>query len=511
MKKRLLIGVVMAMVALLTVSCNKNRFDFDNLSSVEGSGHWKLPIGSVNTTLRNVFSQLAEDGLISYDNEGNLQITYHFEMDNVIKGSNFLTLGTYNFSTDISFENPYVGVPLPEPIDTVYYFRQLLEITTDSATIETAVIKSGSLLLTVMSNLGNVTEVVMSSPDITMPNGDSLHTTNNEVDLAGATFRLHDENGVVDSTLVLNYAIHYQMDGLNDENYEITTIVGLNDIKIQELTGHINEFVYEFELDTSFMLPVDNVSGELKLVGAEIGINEKNTFGNLYAQMLINYAEFYGDNVAPAPIFHNYPFMVNIVPSYTYTTALSEGSLDIDITTGHNAIRLAGLVDFNPLGADRLVSIYDTSVLGLTVDARIPMQFNIPGVAYRDTFDISFESIDITDFINEVDLHIGFDSELPFNISAQLYTLDSITGRVTDSLLVNELEIDGSFDGRPVMTETVASITHERLNSLFASRQMVMRAAINTGGNDILINLDNGLGLTLKADVIYDGTIDFDN
>ena len=37
MKRSLLVGMALASMALLLFSCNKNRFDFDELNSVEGS------------------------------------------------------------------------------------------------------------------------------------------------------------------------------------------------------------------------------------------------------------------------------------------------------------------------------------------------------------------------------------------------------------------------------------------------------------------------------------------
>ena len=173
MKKRLFLGVALALVAILMLSCNKNRFDFDNLETVEGSGQWKLPIGNVSTTLGDVLKQLGENDLISYDEDGNLQIHYSFKLNDILKGSSFLSLGTMNFSSEIRFANPFPGYHLPDPIDTVYRFQQSIELDADSAVLETAVIKTCTMLSTIQGNLGNVSRVEISSSDITMPNGDS--------------------------------------------------------------------------------------------------------------------------------------------------------------------------------------------------------------------------------------------------------------------------------------------------------------------------------------------------
>ena len=49
------------------------------------------------------------------------------------------------------------------------------------------------------------------------------------------------------------------------------------------------------------------------------------------------------------------------------------------------------------------------------------------------------------------------------------------------------------------------------LKKLLESDKLIMRVGVNTGGNDVQLNLDNGLGLSLKADVIYGGSMDINN
>lgn len=495
------------MTALLVFSCNKNRFDLDHIETVEGSGQWKLPIGSVHTTLGDVMKQFGENELISYDEDGNLQIKYSFQMDDVIKGSNFLSLGTFNHSTHVNFANPYPGVPLPLPIDTVLHIQNVLKLHPDSATIESAVVKTGTLLLTLQSNLGNVSEVVVSSPDIIMPDGDTLHTTENTVDLAGASFHMHDEFGQADSTLTLNYAIYYQLTGIDDPNYDVTTIIGLNDLKLAELSGYVNHFTYDFSMDTAFSLPLNNIEGQLNLVGAKIDVLEKNTFENLHAILRIDQAELYGGNAAPSMVFSHYPYVLDIIPSPTFVNIMDDETITLGVSTEYNAIRFQGGVDFNPT-AEQLIVIRDTSSLSLGIDALIPMQFNISDVTYIDTLDLNMGEISAPSLIKEIALTMLFDSEIPFDLKAQLFTINSQTGLVTDSLLTNGLEVRGSYDGRPVQSEAVVSLTQGHLQSLLEADKLLMRFVVSTDNHDVILNLDNGLGVTLKADVIYGGSID---
>lgn len=510
MRKHVFLGAVLALSALLMLSCNKNRFDFDQLESVEGSGQWKLPIGNLSTTLGKVLDQMGENDLISYDANGNLQIQYSFKMNDIIKGSNFLSLGTMHFTTDINFENPFPGMHLPVAIDTVLRFQQIVKIDADSAVLESAVVKTGTLITTIQGNLGTIDRMEISSSDIVMPNGDTLYSETDVVDLAGASFHLHDENGVADSIMIVNYAIYYKLEGIDDEQYHMHSLMGLNNLKLEELSGHIDRFVYDFSMDTAFSLPLGNIQGEMALVGATLNISEKNTFENLHALLTINQAELYGGYAAPSMLFNNYPYVIEVVPSYTYAP-LTEVPVNISVNSEYNAIRLQGEVDFNPEGADQLIVIRDTSSLSLGIDAFIPMQFNIPGVSYIDTVELDMGEVTVPSLIEKLVLGIMFNSQMPFNLSAQLYPLNSQTGVAAAGLLDEELVINGSFDGNPIASEGTLTLTNDKLQQLLDADKLIMRLNVNTDNHDVILNLDNGLEMTLKADVYYGGSVDLNN
>ena len=70
MRKFFILGMALAISAMLLISCNKNNYDLTAIETVEGSGQWKLPIGNVHTTLGKVLDQLGESDLISYDADG---------------------------------------------------------------------------------------------------------------------------------------------------------------------------------------------------------------------------------------------------------------------------------------------------------------------------------------------------------------------------------------------------------------------------------------------------------
>lgn len=515
MRKRLFYGALMALTAVLMLSCNKERYELNHLESVQTSGEWKLPLGSLDITLGDVLNQFLHNDWISYDEQGNLQVSRSFQLNNIIKGSTFLSLGTLHFSHTLSFENPFPGMVLPEPIADSVKFQQVIELKSDSATIESAVVKTGTMLLDMHNNnLMNIDSIVISSAGITMEDGDSLYSVTygsiHEIDLTGATFRVHHENGLADTTLILNYSIYFshQAGTFIPEHYQITTIVGLNNLKLKEISGYIDQFAYDFSVDTSFSLPLDNVQGQLSLVGAKVNIKEKNTFENLHAQLQIDCAELYGGSAAPSQFFDHYPYVLEIVPSNNFIDIMDEQTLNLTYNTEYNAIRFLGSVGVGSAGVSRLVVVHDTSAVSLDVEAVVPMQFNIPEVAYVDTVDLNMGTISAPEIVKEIILDIAFRSQMPFKLNAQFFTYNSATGEITGQLLDNPLVVEGCYDGTPVYSNTSVTITDEVLRRLMEADKLILNAEVKTEDHDVFLNLENGFGVTLKGDVIYDGSMD---
>lgn len=509
----------MVVSALLIFSCNKNRFDFENLESIEGSGQWKLPIGSLYVTLGQVIDQLGENNLLSYDENGNYQIRYDFAMEEILKGSEFLNLGTMTFGFEMHINDQDTSLFVIQ--DSIYgtlRFSQEIKLSMDSAGIETAVIKSGELLMSMVTDIGHVTGIVFSSSDIIMPNNDTLtcyfNEMNNTVDIAGATFEMRKDpvTGMSDSTLVFNYEVHYEVTDLSLTEFDLATEIGLVDVKVQEISGYIDHYEYDFTYDTTFALPISNLYGGLSLVGVDLQVQERNTFG-LNALLDIDQAEFYGQNGLTAPLFSQYPCTLQVHSTPYFTNVMPENGVINDHLSYHtdcDGFRFASRLILNPDSGNDLIMINDTSALGLAVSALVPCQFNIPGVSYVDTVDINVSGITGPELVREIILGIIFKSQMPFNLSAQFYTIDSLTGQISDSLMANALRINGSFDSTLVETEADVSVTHERLNSLMAANKLIMRLGIDTQDLDVYLNRETGLGVTIKADIFYDGEIEID-
>ena len=512
MKKTFIVGIALALTALLMFSCNKNRFDFDQLESVEGSGQWNLPIGSVQVSLKQVLDQLNYNGMINFDADSNLYLTFDYSFDNILSGRNFMSLKAYKFEADLKLQNGLYGSGLVIPEtgwDTTLHFHQRIEISTDSvSSIELIRIASGGIHVGLESNSFRVDNCLVTSADITSSQwpGGTMHGESEggqlQLDLAGATFNLTNDS------IVLDYAIECTLfsSAINHPEFVLNATVELKDTEIGEIKGHlVQEYTKLDPVDTTFFLPM-NVSGDIALKNAKLVIKHKNTFGGLNAAARIDTLEFYGEDGVTSPIFPD-GFAPSLFPTgdeFVETVYYP----NLHINTQHNSFRMSGEAVFNPGGVSNAISIYNNSVIGLGLAVEVPFSFvSEEGVYYLDTFDVDMSQIDVTEFINEVVLHIEFNSKFPFNLNAQLYTFEDYM-----PLLDNDLSIGAWTPGNPpVITSTSVSVTHESLNRLLASKRLILMANLNTGGTTASVNANNSLGLTLKADVKYGGSLDINN
>ena len=499
--KKAFLGAALAMTLLLMPSC-KDRFNYDHLETVEMSGQWKLPIGSVHTTLGNVLKQLNDNQWISSDENGNLQVAFDLKMDDVIKGSDMMSFDNVTYKMVFKETNPY-PYQLEQPIDTFTVFEQLATVDPKLVSFQ---LRSGLLSVQLHSNVGDFQKIVLRSDGLRFPDGSPWQATVDPsgydgLDLSGVYMEVGEEHKIH-----FTYEVYYQLYDVLDSKLKFNTELGFNDFVIRQISGYLESYEEPFAYDTTFSLSLDKIMGRLKLMDTKLKIQTKNTF-DLNASLQVDDACLYGGGASPSLLFSHYPMSLQMKPSLDYSSVLDE-TLNLEYDTRFDAVRLVGKMVFNPDGLDELISVYDTSALGVSINAQIPFKFNIPGVHYLDTIDLKLSEIETPEIIQEVLMNMAINSELPFNIQLQMLTFDSVAGCVTDSLLTNTAFIAGSFDGNPAKTTSEISVTRDRLKSLFKADKLILRFGLDTDDHDILLNLDNSLEVTLKADLIYGGEMD---
>ncbi|MBP5798194.1 MAG: hypothetical protein J6W26_08015 [Bacteroidales bacterium] len=505
MKRLLLLGGVLALLFVTTLSCNKNRFDFSELNSAEGSGEWKLPIASVNVTLSRLMSQLNDNEFIDIDPNGNIKLKFDFEQDPVVSMRDVMRFQNTEVPFTFSFDNPYQSEPVY--IDTTILFSHVVELGADSAHLESLKLRTGTLLFHIESNLGQIDSIIVTSPNISFPNGDTLNAL---IDVLGsATMDLTGAIVHLDSyALNFNFKIHYWLSGIDAEEYYVNTDVGIRDLDIEYLSGYIDSYDFPIEFDSLFNLDLGNVQGALSLLDASIQIQQKNTCENLNALVTIDTLMFYGGNLPPAMVFEH-PVELDVTSGTAgYVDAFNQ-TFNIRMSTQQTGVHLAGTAVANPGGLTNLVTISDTSSISLKVNAAWPFKFNVDAVTYVDTLDLSVSSFTAPELINEVRLLIDFESRLPFSIGAQLFAYNSGTGKMTE-IMSNGHVLSGAYGNNSEKSETIVAVNHENLGDFLASDKLIMKLGITTDGHDVQLNVNtNALGMVVKAEVEYGGAVDF--
>ena len=499
MKRIGLISMVLGFAAMLLVSCDDDRFDFSELESVNAAGQWNVPIGTTELSFEMVLNQLENNDYVTYDEEGNLQLTYSYRIDTVVIGSDFMRYDDMEFLTTAVLENPYPYL-LEEPLEDTLHVEQKLVLEEEGISLLTAKVRTGQFGIEVDTDVERVRKIIVRSPEILDANGNPLVRElvegENLIDLDGVKIIAQELN-----TINFIYDICYEAYEYTGPEFIFHGLIRIHDLKIQEMSGVLAPFSTPFRLDTTFSLPLDNIDGEITFVGANLSFAERNSF-MASVQLRLDTAMLYGDHSAPTDIFDEYPMVLDVNFTPQYTPFFSQ-NFDLDLNSDFHSFLVSGECVFNP--AEEMVTLCDTATIGLNIDGVLPISFKIPEVTYEDTLDLDVSGISAPELIKEVLLHADFASELPFNFKAQLLTMED--GVTTDSLFVTPPIIQGSFDGGRAITNTEIPITHQKLDHLMNANHMLLRLGVDTEQNQVTLNLKDKLSLTLRADVVYDGDI----
>lgn len=505
------------MTALLMLSCNKNRYDLNQLETVEADGHWKLPVGSAHITIGEILEQFSDNELVSalvgHDENDNIRIQFKSSPQRLLSGTLVQDMLNHTrIKRRFEINNPFPGTVV-EPISGMETEHLNLSLSVDSASVESVTIKSGALFLLVDSDLGSIDSIIVSSPDILEADGDPLvrsysALTGNTIDLSGASFNLRNpESGELEN-LRVDFEVYYTLAGVTQPQYFFEVEARFINLKIREVRGSIKSFVLNLDFNTDFSIPFKSLSGQLLLRDIRLQIKERSSFENLMASLTLNQLELCGGGLPPYQLFGQ-PLELFIVPSSTFTNIMPAQTFDINLDTRYDSIRGSVTANFGSQDEGRPIVIRDDSALDFMIDATLPLHFKSTGVTFVDTmaFNLSIPETVNLDMLTEFDLSILLKSEIPLNIMADLYAYNTTSGRVVDTL-VNNLQLDGSVDGHPVETLYVIDLVKElspgRIDNLKKADAVIAHLNVNTADKDVVLNLDNGVSVTIKADLSYD-------
>lgn len=499
--------LMLSLAAMLFASCKKDHYDMDNVHGVNAEGEVLLPVGSASVSLSDLMQKLKIDSIIHCSEDGDLSFGLHYENLGAVNGEELLTFKDLEYSEHFPFENP-ISFVLPEAFDTVFHFDHTVTFEADHIHVMEAEMKTGHFDFDLSSNIGLLQKVVIRSSDIKDADGHDLmldfdfNSDDIQFDLDGLHYSTDTAN-----TLDLSYDLYVRLQGLLEHDLYLDVDIHGKDLTIKEMTGYVDAFESRNYVDTTFNLFSGNVSGSLEVFGARLELYERNTF-DLEAQLVVDTAWFFDDAVVPYSIFGPDPLVVDIPTQYEYGKAL-EKSLNGRVSANSMGVFSASSFIVNPLGLTDLVSVNDTCVIDVMVDAEIPFDFAVNDVRFSDTTLLNLSGISAPDQIEKLTLELTFSSTIPLNMNAQFFTYDSTTEQVTGALVDESRLINASFDGQPTNTEVTLEITGEKVDNLLRSDRLISVYSMDTEAHDVVLKGQQHLDVFLKARVKYNGIVKF--
>jgi hypothetical protein len=213
------------------------------------------------------------------------------------------------------------------------------------------------------------------------------------------------------------------------------------------------------------------------------------------------------DDEAPYSIFGPQPVSVSVPPLSNFGQVF-ERSLGGKISANETGVYAVSNFIVNPSGMSNMVSVSDTSVIDVMIDAEIPFSFAMNDVRFVDTTDLNLK-IDAPEQIEKLTLELTFTSTIPLGLNAQFFAYDSETGKITETLVAEDRLINASYDGNPVTTEVTLEITGEKVEHVNHSDRLISVYEIDTDAHDVCLKGQQQLSLFVKARVKYKGTVEF--
>lgn len=500
--------LVLALFALLFVSCKKDHYDVDNVHGVNAQGEVLLPIGSKTFTMMDMMERFQVDSLISCADDGSLSFDYYYENYGVLSGDNLLRFNDLIYEDHYSASNPYTGT-LPPYQDTTLNFQRTLVFEADHLSVLEAKMKSGYLSFTVNSNVGALQRVRLSTSDIVDADGNDLmmvfHPQSGTFgfDLAGLHYQTDTAN-----SLTLEYELYCTyVPTLAPELYVDLKIEGI-DLAFSEMTGYMEPYESRNFIDTTFSLFPHNVTGILDVRDVAVCVSERNTFG-VDARLMVDTALVMGEGIAPYSVFEPLPLVVELPAQNDFHEVFSQ-NINGRITPSGGAVYASSLFTVNTSGCDDLITVSDTCNLDVRVDISLPFSFNLDDVQYLDTVNMDLAELELPDMIERLTLELTFNSTLPVDLTGWFYMYDSENEVINDTLVGEGKLIEASFDGQPTHTTISLDITEERIQKVLRSDRIIMQYVLDTEARDVKLNANQRLTLFVKAKAKYDTTVEFD-
>ena len=504
-------GLLLAGILAFTLSCKRDKLDFDLLKEIRLSPELSVPI--IKTTLE-LGDLVTSDSILTVNPDNSLNITYFtdslfgFQANQLVQipdqafpeaplmvGSDLppidISLGTLaNMKlSEAQFDQGYLRVGAsadnPAPSDIEFKVTFLTAQDANGATLEKYFILPAG-----------ASEVIDS------------------ISLQPFTFDFDGPNNDLANNISFQAQITNAGNANNGDQFDVS--MGFYGLSVGEVTGDFGNRNFNipsggFDFDISGLEEFANgfylASPELKLIyrsNIGAGVQLKPNFNGMNKDQVIT----------PLKLKDEFPLYANASSSSQVTRI---DTLRIDANTSNVAEFLAslpqkilysGTVDLNPNSSGSNQNfISKESKVSIGLEVNLPLEIRADNMTLEQNIDNLNISAENPDFIEELVLYFRTTTDFPFDIDLELTFMDS----VDNVTLVQNLPITESPEVDPVTLKSVGKMVTDKdmtftdsdIAALLGSDKLKIKAVLNTNNaetNDIVkLYTDYTLELRIAA------------
>lgn len=516
---------LVAIAALILVSLSCSRFDdfkLDNLDTeVEFEPSIVLPLAYGSFNLQDLLEAFDSTGIVSQTGDSLLFIyyldtAYSVTAEEIVDIPNKASTETY-IESDV---NTPAWALLPDGDEMTFSKIEIMDFEIQEGDqIDIVLLKDGQMNIVVNSSFMHSGTLLMTSPNIFDPNGDSLMLefviseadgtfhSDSDYPLEGYSLEIDEDAGM--AFIRVNYLLTLKKEPGNGISIDDEAGIEINFDGME--FSHVYGFVSEREvLNVNQTLNLDffdiaSLLQDITLKEPEFNLHVYNSYG---IPMLITLEEITGRSTSSGTeleleFVHDSMKKFKVgAPNiddlgqtdtsfYSINTSNSNLSELLQISPNKMDFHIIANTGLTPLSGDQNF-VLDTSTMDIVAEVVLPMWLQTGGYALQDSIDFNLDSIIGEDFANMLEyLKLSFvmKNELPLEVRLQGYFLDS-TETVIDSLFLNGdlplLEAAQVDDNGEIIYDLISEIlleiefTEEKLSVLPDARYLWFKADAST-------------------------------
>ena len=485
------------LASMFLFACVKEGdFEFDKLASNQYNPSIAAPFVSSRLTLKDIIKDTS--GIIQVNSSDNsLKLVYSTKKLVSVMAKDLFKIPNQNLSTDtnnMTFPTIPNGDSIFYSITKPYPFL----MPKPGQRMDSVFIKTATLKLDINTTINHNGRVVLTTPNITYPNGQAFSfivpltytggsTTQilKNVDLSGCRIIFNNSSGH-SNELTFKFDEYIYGDGnTNPNSYSTTFKSDIVDINYQKLYGYIGQ--YDFPLKDTLNLDIFNnqLAGQFEFDNITVGITTINSYG-LPIEVTVNkFQAQNGSTIIPITDFPNpktfdiaYPTIVgqsadtNITnqPSNDLANAINHSpkSIIYDVTGNANPTNNAAIQNF----------VLDTSNFSVSVNIELPLEGKVGGFVLQDTLDFDLKNIKD---LEEATFRVNTWNAFPLSAKVQVYFTNASYG-ILDSLITNGQEeiISARISSAPTFRFSDFTMTKSRLVKIENAKKILIRASLST-------------------------------